>query len=190
MDLNSLFSSIDLSTVNIVGGAALVVGSFLANGQLNRMAARREAKIRFVESQLEDLYGPLYAITQSNGAIYEKFRQSDPELVGAILEGGEIDAEGGAKRELWNASVFQPSNLRMRDVIENNAHLFAAETMPASVLQFLAHVENWEAVLSAKGGGSAPKELVAYPETFPEYIAQEYDRISKRHAKLVGRSRK
>lgn len=190
MDLNSLFSTIDLTSVNLLGGIALVVLSFLANGQLNRMAARREAKIRFVESQLKDLYGPLYAITQSNGAIYEKFKESDPELVEAISEGGEIGAEGGAKRELWNSNVFQPSNLRMRDVIENNAHLFAAETMPDAVVQFLAHVENWEAVLSYKGGAGARKELVAYPEAFPQYIAEEYERISKRHAKLVGRSRK
>ena len=175
-----------------VGAAALAILSFLLNGQLNRMADRRVAKIRFVESQLKDLYGPLYAITKSNEAICEKFKADNHELVGKVENGDQLSDSDIQTRNAWNLAVFQPSNIRMRDVIELNAHLFAAETIPDIVLAFLAHVENWQAISLGSDDASEKlsRELVSYPDGFAAYVSHEYERISKRHAKFVGRSRK
>lgn len=192
MDFNSLFTSIDLSTVNLVGGALLIVLSFLANGQLNRTANRRSAKTRFVEEQLKSLYGPLYAITQSNQTIYERFQSVNVDLVNNSLMNSEMSTSDELVRSVWNSSVFQPSNLRMRDVVEKNAHLFTATTMPKPVLSFLAHVENWEAVLASHSHESAVSitELIPFPKEFPDYVKKEYERVSSAHAKLIGRHRK
>lgn len=192
MDFYSLFSSIDLSTLNLFGGALLVVLSFLANGQLNRTADRRSAKIRFVEDKLKSLYGPLYAITQSNQTIYEGFKSGNVAPGDNALSNSGMNPSDELVRTVWNSSVFQPSNLRMRDVIENNAHLFSTTTMPKSVLCFLAHVENWEAVLASNSNENAAPipELIPFPKEFPSYVKQEYERVSSAHARLIGRRRK
>lgn len=194
MNWTNFLSSFDMPSLNLLGAVALAILSFLLNGQLNRMADRRVAKIRFVESQLKDLYGPLYAITKSNEEIYERFKAENLALVGRIAEGAPLSDSDIQMRNNWNQSVFQPSNLRMRDVIERNAHLFAAETIPDIVLTFLAHVENWQANAHSQRPDEAAvtltRELVSYPEGFAAYVSHEYERISKRHAKLVGRSRK
>jgi len=131
MDAHSLFSSIDLTIANLVGGALLVVLSFLANGQLNRMADRRAAKIRFVEEQLKSLYGPLYAISRSNETVYRQFNTEHADIVANVL-GDDLSSDHEQSLSVWNASVFQPSNLGMRGIIERNAHLFTTATMPES----------------------------------------------------------
>lgn len=184
-----MLTLVDAWNLEFVGAAALAVLSFLLNGLLNRKAARRAASLQFIQDQLKYLYGPLYAITQSNDAIYREFKSQHQELVAKVLADTELTQEENQIRETWNQSVFQPSNLRMRRVIENNAHLFASETMPKIVLEFLAHVENWQAI-SRQTRGDSPiivSEFVAYPEGFAAYVSREYERVSKRHAKKVGR---
>ena len=191
MDFVALFEGFDLPSTNLLGGAILVLLSFLANGQLNRMADRRAARIRFVEDQLKSLYGPLYAITESNQAIYEKFSVGNAELVGNVVGGKQLTGAHAQASDVWSTSVFQPSNRRMREIIETNAHLFTSETMPQTVVDFLAHVENWEAILSGRAaeGRLDVAEYAPFPPNFPDYIRTEYERVSKRHARLVGRHR-
>jgi len=191
MDFDALLRGLDLPGTNVLGGAILILLSFLANGQLNRMADRRTSKIRFVEDQLKSLYGPLYAITESNQAIYDKFSTGNAELIGGVATGRRLTDEESQAQDVWNSSVFQPSNRRMREIIETNAHLFTSKTIPQTVVEFLAHVENWEAILS---GRSAEKECdvleyVQFPLSFPDYVRTEYERVSKQHARLVGRHR-
>ena len=191
MDFATIFGGFDLPNTTVLGGSILILLSFLANGQLNRMADRRTARIRFVEDQLRSLYGPLYAITESNQAIYDKFSTGNAELVGGVATGRRLTDEESQARDVWNSSVFQPSNRRMREIIEANAHLFTSKTIPQTVVEFLAHVENWEAILS---GRSAEKEFdvqeyAPFPLSFPDYVRTEYERVAKQHARLVGRQR-
>lgn len=192
IDFNSLLSEIDFSTANLVGAALLLILSYLANGQLNRSADRRKAKVRFVEEQLKSLYGPLYAISVSNEGIYQRFYEENPDLVKRVLASEPLTSTEEVVRQTWNAAVFQPSNRRMRSIIEQNAHLFTTETMPTVVSEFLAHVENWEAILHEnKPVGTEPlKELIAFPAGFPEYVKEQYQVVSRRHAALIGHSRR
>jgi hypothetical protein len=78
----------------------------------------------------------------------------------------------------------------MRETIELNAHLFETATLPDYVIAFLAHVENWQAILSSAAGAiSQAGEIAPYPEDFSRRIEEAYLDVARRHTKLVGKVR-
>lgn len=78
----------------------------------------------------------------------------------------------------------------MRETIELNAHLFETATLPDYVIAFLAHVENWQAILSGEAGVvSQADEIAPYPADFSRRIEEAYLDVARRHTKLVGKVR-
>ncbi|MFN7179964.1 hypothetical protein, partial [Hyphomonas sp.] len=58
------------------------------------------------------------------------------------------------------------------------------------VIAFLAHVENWQAILSSAAGAvSQADEIAPYPEDFSRRIEEAYLDVARRHTKLVGKVR-
>lgn len=177
--LGLLFENGGLSAGGVLAAVVAALITYMFNAHLDRQAQRRAARLQFVQDQLRLLYGPLYAITRANETIYAMRAGS-----GSFQPG---DNPGNAA---WTAAVFQPSNLRMRETIELNAHLFETATLPDYVIAFLAHVENWQAILSSAAGAvSQADEIAPYPEDFSRRIEEAYLDVARRHTKLVGKVR-
>lgn len=186
--------AIDLSELGQLSSVPWFIMIFLAlftyslNERARRNAQRDEARLRFLEAQLRDLYGPLYAITKANEMVYQKFREHNPDVIHEIVSTGSATGEAAETWRRWNANVFQPANLRMRDIIERNAHLFTSAQMPDHVVKFLAHVENYQAVIQEMEAGDRifGDELIPYPENFAAHVESQYALVSRTHTDLVG----
>lgn len=89
----------------------------------------------------------------------------------------------------WVTHVFQPSNRRMKEVIEANAHLFDEQQLPACVLDFLGHAYMFELVVAnwQSGDYSLLFTPIPYPKALDAYVEREYLRVSQLHAQLSGR---
>ena len=83
--------------------------------------------------------------------------------------------------------MFQPSNLRMRETIEQNAHLFETAILPDSVISFLAHVKNWQAIVSSAAGAvSQADETAPSPAAFSRRMEEPYIDGARRHSLASG----
>lgn len=153
-----------------------------------RVLASREA---FLSDQLRLLYGPLYAMSKANDAAYHAFRSTFAHA-GLVYDPiADLSAEERGTWMLWTKTVFQPANLRMRDVIERNAHLFSDVQLPPVVIEFLAHTESYQALIETWTDDTAAghREAAPFPQEFADYIEREYLRVSSEHARLVGLAR-
>lgn len=175
--------------------AAAIAGAALtqAFGSLrNRSRRRKDAELTFVESQIRDLYGPLYALSHANQHTYNKFKTANEEVIHALASGVTLSGEAAKTWKLWTDNVFQPGNRKMMDVILRGAHLFRTAEMPEIVLQFVAHVESYEALISTfeETGLSISNQIIPFPEGFAEYVAGEYAKVTQRYERLGAGRRK
>jgi hypothetical protein len=54
------------------------------------------------------------------------------------------------------------------------------------VIAFLAHVENWQAIMPSEAGAvSQADEIARYPEDFSRRIEEAYLGVVRRHGKLT-----
>lgn len=175
--------------------AAAIAGAALTQtfGSLrNRSRRRKDAELTFVESQIRDLYGPLYALSRANQHTYDKFKAANEEVIHALASGVTLSGEAAKTWKLWTDNVFQPGNRRIMDVILRGAHLFRTAEMPEIVLQFVAHVESYEALISTfeETGLSIPNQIIPFPEGFAEYVADEYKKVAQRYERLGAERKK
>lgn len=184
------FTDQQLQLATIAVSVALAfVGYFVTYTNSLRLK-RLDAQFEFVTEQLSRLYGPLYALTQSNSRTWETFTRvfrpgrsifNDPD--------DKLSEEEVREWVRWVTYVFQPSNRRMKVIIEQNAHLFSHNEMPACALDFMAHAETFELLVENWKAGDYSKLFtpIVYPKALDAYVEGEYRRISKLHASLSGR---
>ena len=175
MELQEIFNTTSglwaLASAVLVALLGQVIG-----GIRSRARRRHETKLAFVEAQLRDLYGPLHALAQANQHTYEAFKAVNHQTVEALASGETLKGDSAKTWKLWTDNVFQPSNRKMRDVILRGAHLFTSAEIPEIVLQFIAHVESYEALISTfeETGLSISEQIISFPEGFAEFISQDY----------------
>ncbi|MGE0743054.1 MAG: hypothetical protein AB7O98_17085 [Hyphomonadaceae bacterium] len=176
--------------ITLVGSVLLAFISFVFTYLRSRWLKRLDIQYEFVTAQLRDLYGPLYAVTKANSRTWNAFR--------AIFRPGRrlfSDASDPMTEDeikvwaYWVTHVFQPSNRRMKQVIESHAHLFTGDGMPQCALDFMAHADMFELVVANWESGDFSRLFtpIPYPPDLDAYIEREYQRVSDRHAKLGGR---
>ncbi|TCK32745.1 hypothetical protein B0G84_8616 [Paraburkholderia sp. BL8N3] len=126
----------------------------------------RVSELEFVDAQIEKLYGPLYALTQTDRFSYETF-------VRAHAPGGEAftlatnyppTAEQMRLWRTWVTTVFQPLNLKMEDAIVSNAHLVIGAQLPAAFIGLIAETEKYKVLIELWKAQGHDKDLdVTYP---------------------------
>lgn len=151
---------------------------------------RLDAQYEFVTAQLRDLYGPLFALTSANSRTWAAFRRVFRPGRRMFTDPSDPMTEDEIKKwSYWVTHVFQPSNRRMKQIIEANAHLFDERQLPTCVLDFLGHAYMFELVVAnwQSGDYSILFTPIPYPKQIDVYVEQEYLRVSELHAQLSGR---
>jgi phage gp29-like protein len=90
---------------------------------------------------------------------------------------------------LWVAEVLMPMNLSQEKIILNSAHLIREQEVPECLLNFVAHIAAWKAVLKKweVGDFSEQFSLVAYPTEVADYAASAYRELKAEQLRLIGR---
>lgn len=184
---NAAFASGTVTVMVAVLGAALAYRN-------SRRLQEHDKQLQRVNAQLEELYGPMLALTFVSARNFgvaieyaardEKCHPSDdgkPEM--------ELDIW-----EDWVRAVFMPANRQMMTVIATKAHLIIdGETFPECLLDFGAHVAGYEAIVRRWDRGDYSKVFspLRHPDTaLHQYLDKSFRHLRNRQAELLQSHRK
>lgn len=175
----------------LIGAAVAVIGWF-ANHWLTarREEGRRrvEAQLKFIERQIEELYGPLAA------ALFEG-RRSFHDLLDSLGRQYVFPANGQLPEEelrtwlFWAETEFLPMNEYIKNLLKTKAHLIYGAEFPDSYVNFLDHCNSW-----AVNHRRWKEQQVTYswhskvnwPELFEKQVIDTFQLLKLRHAELLG----
>jgi hypothetical protein len=184
-----------MPAVLITAAASIVAAAigYLSTQVVNLRLEQHRNQLARVNQQLSKLYGPLHAMTQSNGIAYYGMRDKyDPEGLFDQRTADSLARITPEQREtykLWMVNVLQPTSRMARELLLHNTDLLLQGKMPESVLRWFAHVAGYDAILTswANGDDSELFSLVPYPRDFTEYIAESFQTLQARQADLLER---
>lgn len=177
--------------VALITGCITALGWVVTNYLAQRALAQRirtEASLRFVERQLEELYGPLVA------QLYEG-RQAFQDLLASlgrtsVFRGySELPPDELRTWLYWAESVFLPRNRLIRDLLTTKAHLVVGNDLPQSHIAFFEHESSWRVHHERW-----QKEQVEYswhsnvnwPVEFERDVIATFSALKARHSELLG----
>ena len=151
--------------------------------------AKRADRLKYLNAQLDELYGPMYVITQAGRILFkalsakrDKRKEEDnPELP---FSSEQEDQEW----RLWVEEVFQPLNEKLEQVIVGKAHLVIEEDMPHALKRFLAHSAGYKAVIKQweLGNYTESTSIIEYPVDLAVYAEASFKTLRKEQLKLIG----
>jgi hypothetical protein len=133
----------------ILVGVIVAVGAAIFRYIISYLDQHRKDQVTFVSTQIEKLYGPLFALVQANDIAWAHFREgywrdrNNYFQTDIPLKPADIDLW-----RRWMRNVFQPMNIKMEDALVNNAQLLVGEQIPPMFLQFISHTEAYKSVIA------------------------------------------
>jgi hypothetical protein len=124
-------------TATLVSGAFSVL-TLIVVSRNEKRKRREEARLRHVQRQIEELYGPLYGLIQFGAAI------NDIEWLRLPKEsrdekGWPQDEQGGKTLQFFREHYYLPLNEQMMELIRTKVYLLASDGIPDSFSQFIRH---------------------------------------------------
>lgn len=159
----------------------------------------RSTKIKNISDKLSLLYAPLYAESQSNDTLWEKFIKtywrSYLETHNNIFfdDNSPPSVEQIKTWRLWMRIAFQPSNERMTRLLLQHGDQVESE-MPSAFTTLISHVDSYKVLLEKWKDASAGEisqlakdntSLIGYPGTFSKCVRQRYELLLAERERLV-----
>src|SRR3954463_16618145 len=121
------------------------VGYLLSTTQ-NRKLERMKASLKFLETQLAELYGPLVFLVREGQRAWNDFfdtletlRGMRPPSVFPLRDDEELRLW-----LFWVDNVLLPRNESIRELLMSKTHLVEGPSIPTSYLKFLEHHNSWK----------------------------------------------
>jgi hypothetical protein len=168
---------------------AVATAGYVATYLNSLRLAQRKERLERLDRQLREFYGPLYALTQSGDRSWKAFRVQIGRPHGSFWDADPppTDREKEAWR-LWMQNVLMPLNLRIEMVLVEHAELLEGTEMPACLLDLLAHIAAYKAVLKAWEAGDFTRHLsvLDFPFEVNHYAKTTYLRLKAQQQRLIG----
>jgi hypothetical protein len=163
---------------------AVAVLAFVFNQYAQTRLERRQGHLARVNSQLRELYGPLFALVDVNERIWDALRASGLPHVSERGPGSfERDWAG------WRDAFLMPANIRMRSLIMQHADLLMEADFPAVLRDFCAHVGSCEVLRDDPGagaGGHPAAVHIGHPGAeFVDYVRRSFAQLKDEQRHLL-----
>lgn len=177
-----------------LAGLLAAVGGYFIRYAVDTRLAQRKDRLKRVNRQLSDFYGPLLALTRASDESWQAFRQRYRPIAGSFWRPDSPPARDEVLAwRLWMTTVFVPVHQSMMDLVLNHADLIEESDMPDALLTLCAHVAGYQAVIEAWKADdiSLDREdnvsVVNFPgEELADYAAQAFARLKAEQCKLLG----
>jgi hypothetical protein len=174
------------------GLVVAVLAASLAYWNAQRLS-QRQARLDRVNRQLEELYGPILALSSASAISWSVFRtRYRPDDYYFFEPSVELTVEERDAWVAWMKTVFMPSNRSIYQLIVSKTHLLDGDDMPPPLLDFLAHVAGYEVVMDAwsRNDYSQLTSLTNHPgDAFNEYLRTSFSHLKRRQQDLLGAKR-
>jgi hypothetical protein len=171
-----------------VGAAAGWLVNHLLTVRREEARRRLEAQLKFVERQIEELYGPLAA------TLYEG-RRTFLDLLDSLGRDHVFPADGELPMDelrtwlFWAESEFLPRNDYIKTLLRTKAHLIDGGEFPQSYVEFLDHCNSW-AVNHRRWKEQHVKyswhSKIDWPAAFESDVINTFQTLKRNHADLIG----
>ena len=179
----------NLTYLSLLITVLLAFGGYLATYLNNLALARRRERLELVSKQLNEFYGPLYLSSKASGIAYQAFKKK----LGLVAKEGFTPTASGdtptmQEWRLWVVEVLMPMNVAQETIILRSAHLIREREVPECLLNFVAHIAAWKAVLKKWESGEYSEQfsVVPYPAEVAEYAAIAYRELKTEQLQLIG----
>jgi hypothetical protein len=161
--------------------------TYYFSARASRRGFEREAALRHLERQLEDLYGPLAFLILEG-------RQTFKELLAAFnrnyvfIGDQELPAEELKTWLFWVENDFFPRNEKIKTLLSTKTHLLNDSFIPESFQDFLDHYNSWRINhLRWKSDGVKYSwhSKINWPTAFEEEVLATFRRLKTKHAELA-----
>jgi Polyketide cyclase / dehydrase and lipid transport len=172
----------------------LALAGYLATYASNRLLAQRQAQLERINSQLNNLYGPLLA-DQALGKAAWKVYEETGEKKWWDEPRSPPDDEQSAQWQALMDKVFQPTNRRMLECVKANAALLLEDHMPECLIHLAAHSAAYNILAvrwaEPKFVATRREDLVA-PGKFPgdeleKYVRASFTKLKQDQLELLGK---
>ena len=181
--------SIGIETVALSVTIILAFIGYIATYLNNLAISRRSERLQLVTSRLNELYGPLYIITQTGNVLFEALRKK-AQLVGReyINDDYPQSDDDVSEWRIWVEEVFIPLNEQLQQIIIQKAHLIREEEMPVCLKTFSAHNAGYRALIRKwhDGDFSESTSLLPYPKDIISYAEQSYRELKKEQMRIIA----
>ncbi|MFF1658859.1 hypothetical protein [Streptomyces sp. NPDC058255] len=177
--------------------AALIAATVTAGGWITNHALsarsdlkrrQSEARLTYVENQLEQLYGPLLFLIEEGRSAFHDFCDTLGRNY-VFVAGSPISQE---ERELWLFWVdheFMPRNKAIQDLLSSRTHLIVGDRMPSSYLAFIEHHNSWRVThlrWKEEGVPYSWHSKANWPRSFEADVIETYGRLKNLQVQLAG----
>lgn len=179
-----------LMNLNTALTLLVTVGLALIGYVYTLFLARRKDRLKRINRQLSDLYGPLYALSSTGAHVWTSFRSQHRPNKGSFWKAGSpVGDKDAAAFRLWIRSVFMPLNRQMMDLVVNRADLLEGTEIPRCLLDLCAHISSYEALLVEweKGDYTMNEPIVNFPKRpLQEFAEKEFRRLKQEQDAILN----
>jgi hypothetical protein len=179
-------------------GVAIIAGSVTAVGWLinhiltdrrEREKRQTEASLKYVEKQLEELYGPLAFL------LYEG-RRTFEDLLDTLGRNYVFTHDNSISKEdlkiwlFWAEHSFLPKNEKIKELLISKTHLIEGSRFPESYVTFLDHHYSWSIQhqrWKEEDVAYSWHSKINWPVEFEQEVIQTFERLKAKHSALLGK---
>lgn len=181
---NPILLALLAASVSVLGWMA----NYVLSGRDERRKKQLDASLSYLESQLQELYGPLAFLIQES-------RRTHKDLLATLgrdtvfVPGQELTPDELKVWLFWIENDIFPRNDKIHELMTGKTHLIDGEQVPQSYLDFLEHHISWKI-----NHLRWQKENVAYPwhsrmqfpDQFEDEVLGTFRNLKGKHARILG----
>ena len=178
--------------VGIIAASVTLIGwlvNHILTGQRDRRNQHLAASLKFVERQLEELYGPLAFLIMEGRRTFQDLL----ETLGRDYVFDEKDSLSDGDLKLWLFWVendFFPRNEKIQQLLMTKTHLIEGNKVPSSFLKFLEHHNSWK-VLHLRWQKDGVKyswhSKINWPASFEKDALRTFNSLKAEHDRFLKR---
>jgi hypothetical protein len=191
----SLLTSVLASLLSVSVIAALIQASVTMRGwsvtrRREQEQLERDAELRHLERQIEELYGPLLGLVRQRQTVYEVVKKLVPVTEGGGPNMGNFEAKHWPR---WNAlaeDYLIPIQREMSTLLWGKIYLLKSGMLPESFNDFIANASQFECLYRVAARTSITSSDVPgkpWPEGFEGEVAHTLDELKKEYNKRLHR---
>lgn len=178
--------------VGILAASVTLIGwlvNHILTGHRERLNQHLAASLKFVERQLEELYGPLAFLIMEGRRTFKDLL----ETLGRDYVFDEKDSLAEDELKLWLFWVendFLPRNEKIQQLLMTKTHLIDGDKVPPSFLKFLEHHNSWKILhlrWQKEGVPYSWHSKINWPTSFEKDILNTFNSLKTQHDKFLKR---
>lgn len=148
---------------------------------------RLAASLKYVERQLEELYGPLAFLVVEG-------RRAAQDFVEALGREPVFEGEGVLSQEevklwlFWVEHDFMPRNEKIQQLLMSKAHLIEGDKVPVSFVEYLQYYNSWRMShlrWKKEEINYMWRSKAAWPASFTEEVLRTFKELKAQHNKIA-----